>query len=86
MRAARFFKWGMKPLHGLALILATVVGVNYSWYAGAGVCVATLSAYYLAANATARCPRCGQAWSWEETETYVCSRCRIDIGFAFREK
>src|SRR6185436_6692719 len=90
MRAARIMKWGARPLGGLGLIAALIVGGTSKWYFGVAVYVVTCGPFFLFLYTAARCPRCGQVW-WptgpfrtqyggytateDETESMVCRRC-----------
>ena len=101
MRAARIKKWGWQPLSGLGLLAAIIVGVTSKWYFGVAVFFIICAPFFIFVYAVGRCPRCGQVWgaigplrlvasggfagTEEETESMVCSRCRLDIGLGLRE-
>src|SRR5258705_8191890 len=99
MRAARIMKWGTRPVAGLALLAAIIVGPTSQWYFGVAVYVVIFGPFFTFIYSAARCPRCGQVW-WpqgpfqaqyggytateDETESMVCRRCRLDIGLGLR--
>ena len=100
MRAARIMKWGARPVAGLGLLAAIIVGVTSKWYFGLAVYAVICAPFFIFVLSCARCPRCGQVW-WSqgpfqaqyggytmtegETESMVCRRCRLDIGLGLRE-
>jgi len=100
MRAARIMKWGARPVAGLALLIALMVGGTSKWYFGLAMFVVISGPFFIFIYSAARCPRCGQMWWPEgpfqaqyggytatggETESMVCRRCRLDIGLGLRE-
>ena len=101
MRAARIMKWGRLPVLGLAVLTALIVGGTSKWYCGVGLFVVINVPFFIFVVLAARCPRCGQVWWGEgalrkfggveyplpedETQSMVCRRCHLDIGYGMRE-
>jgi len=94
MRAARVMKWGATPVFGIGTIAAVIIGVGTAWYVGL-IVFAIVASLLVVGYGAARCPHCGQLWgsgllAWrselpvDETETFVCRRCRLDIGLGLR--
>src|ERR1051325_11554574 len=87
MRAARILKWGGRSVVGLALLLGLMVGGTSRWYFAVAVFLIIFGPFFVFTYWGARCPLCGQLWGGtaDETESIVCSRCRLDIGLGLRE-
>ena len=94
MRAARFMKWGGGLVARAVALVAIILGVTTVWYRGVILFVLLYGALLVFGFLAARCPRCGQIWGrtwgwsdvdYDETESFVCRRCRLDIGLAFRK-
>jgi len=99
-RAAKFMKWGSIPLMGIALVVARLITYSSNRYFGLAFLLFAWGVLIGIGYSTARCPRCGQVWwartamfwisPWlifggeDETESFVCRRCRLDIGMGLR--
>jgi hypothetical protein len=99
-RAAKLMKWASLPLMGLSLIVSRVITYYSNAYLGLAFLLLAWGFLLGIGYSFARCPRCGQVWwartvmffisPWlifggeDETESFVCRRCRLDIGVGLR--
>jgi hypothetical protein len=74
-----------------ALVVGIVIGAFFNWILGLILFLLAIGALTWFGIA-ARCPRCGQPWGAgkvgsdvNELETFVCRRCRLNIGMGLRE-
>lgn len=77
-------RWTVAILSRIAIIAGLLVGYASQWYYGA-LLWAFVYGLILCARCFARCPRCGLAWTAEELDSFVCSRCRLNIGIGLRD-
>jgi hypothetical protein len=96
-RAAQRMRW-LPGLAGLVFAApACVIGSLTSWQVGLGFFLILEASVMAAGYQAARCPKCGQVWglgvvwwigssaSVSELGTFVCRRCRLDIGLGLRD-
>jgi hypothetical protein len=89
-RAAEFSR-GIGIFFVFAIIAGSIfVGLISGWFIGVAVFVVAQGSIQWFVLSSARCPRCGYSWGrgrfgGNETETFVCGRCRLNIGMGLRE-
>lgn len=84
-RVARFVGgWSGWFLMRALVLVAVFVGVTTRWHFGLACFLAGFSGLLLVRRFS-QCPRCGLSWSAPELESFVCSRCRLNIGLGLRE-
>jgi hypothetical protein len=96
-RAAQRMRW-LPGLAGLVFAAPScAIGSRTNWQIGLGFFLIMEASVTVAGYQTARCPKCGQVWGigalWcvgssgraNELGTFVCRKCRLDIGLGLRD-